>query len=373
MQKIKVLSVDDSALMQRLLKTVLATDEEIDHVGQAYDSSEAKRLIKDLSPDILTLDVEMPGMNGLEFLERLMNVRPMPVIMFSSHTAEGTEITLHALELGAVDFLQKPSQGLDKTVDYLKAELLPKIKAACKSKPRGLRDSLNELKRSGGSGTDDVKKRANAYAAAKGATDIIAIGASTGGVTAIRTVLEGLPDNLPPIVITQHMPEGYTERFAQRLSRDCAIQVSQAAQGEQLKAGHAYIAPGTHHLKVLAKGGSYYAELSDGAPVSGHRPSCDVMFDSVASAAGNKAIGVILTGMGRDGANGLLNMRNAGAPTIGQNRATCVVYGMPKAAFDGGAVESELPIEGISAAIMDLLCDNSVQGRIAQSRRASGG
>ncbi len=356
MKKIKVLTVDDSALMQRMLKSVLSQDPDIEHVGAAFDGSEGRKMIKELSPDIITLDVEMPGMTGMEFLERLMNVRPMPVIMFSSHTAEGAEITLNALELGAVDFLQKPHHGLDKTVGYLKDELLPKIKNAMNCKPRGLRETLNELKKTGEHSVDTVKNRANAYAAAKGEIDLIAISASTGGVTAIRNILEALPNNLPPIVITQHMPEGYTERFASRLSRDCSMTVVEASDNLELLNGHAYIAPGTHHMRIVKKGAGYRTELSDGPAVSGHRPSCDVMFESVAKSASGKAIGVILTGMGRDGAQGLLTMRKQGCPTIGQNRATCVVYGMPKTAFEMEAVEQELPIEGIAAALIDILC-----------------
>jgi two-component system, chemotaxis family, protein-glutamate methylesterase/glutaminase len=363
MNKIKVLTVDDSALMQRMLKSALAQDPEIEHVGAAFDGNEGRRMIKELNPDVITLDVEMPGMTGMEFLERLMNVRPMPVIMFSSHTAEGAEITLNALELGAVDFLQKPHQGLDKIAGYLQGELLPKIRNAMNCKPRGLRDTLIDLKKSGDQGVEAMKNRANAYASSKGEVDLIAISASTGGVTAIRNILEALPGNLPPIVITQHMPEGYTERFASRLSRDCPMTVVEATDNLELQNGHAYIAPGTHHMRIVKKGAHYRTELSDGPAVSGHRPSCDVMFESVAKVAGGKSVGVILTGMGRDGAQGLLTMRNQGCSTIGQNRTTCVVYGMPKSAFEMGAVEQELPIEGIASALMDILCGASAGQR----------
>ena len=371
MSKIRVLTVDDSTLMQRILKAAMEGDDTIELVGQAFDSNEARKMVKQYNPDVITLDVEMPGMNGLEFLERLMNARPMPVIMFSSHTADGTEITFKALELGAVDFLQKPREGIDKTLSYLRRELLPKIKVAGNTKPRGLRDTLVSLKKEEKESNpslllDEKKKR---FAGAKSSHDLIAIGASTGGVSAIREVLEGLPGNLPPIVITQHMPEGYTERFASRLSRDCAMTIVEATDGEILKSGHAYIAPGTHHMKVVKRLGSshYSVELDNGPAVSGHRPSVDVMFNSIAqSAARGKVISIMLTGMGRDGADNMLKLRNNGHMTFGQNRETCVVYGMPKAAFEIGAVQHELPLDGIANAIIDELCNPMASASMKQ-------
>ena len=372
MSKIRVLTVDDSTLMQRILKAALDAADDIELVGQAFDSNEARKMVKQYNPDVITLDVEMPGMNGLEFLERLMNARPMPVIMFSSHTADGTEITFKALELGAVDFLQKPRDGLDKALSYLKTELLPKIKVAGKTKPRGLQDTLVTLKKETSSNSllDEKKQR---YAEAKSAHDLIAIGASTGGVSAIREVLEGLPGNLPPIVITQHMPEGYTERFASRLSRDCAMTIVEAKDGDTLEFGHAYIAPGTHHMQIVKRLGAsqYTIELDKGPAVSGHRPSVDVMFSSIAaSASHSKVVSAMLTGMGRDGAEGMLKLRGKGHMTFGQNRETCVVYGMPKAAFEIGAVQHELPLDGIANAIMDELynpmASASVKRRSAQ-------
>ncbi len=351
--KIRVLTVDDSGLMQKLLKSALSQCPQIEIIGQAMDSAEARNMIKQLNPDIITLDVEMPGMNGLEFLERLMNARPMPVIMFSSHTAEGTEITLKALELGAVDFLQKPRVGLDKSLDFLVAELTPKILSFGKAKPRTLRDVMINMQKSGNNVQDKQQKISNAQLK----YDIIAIGSSTGGVTAIREVLESLPNNLPPIVITQHMPEGYTARFAERLNRDCAMTVVQASNHQELENGHVYIAPGTHHMKIVKRNGKYTTELSDGATVSGHRPSVDVMFQSLAKASGNnRSIAIMLTGMGRDGAQGMLELKELGCPTIGQNKETCVVYGMPRAAYELGAVDVELPLDKISSGLLDILC-----------------
>ncbi len=367
--KIRVLTVDDSSLMQKLLKSALSQSDNIELVGQAMDSAEARNMIKSQNPDIITLDVEMPGMNGLEFLERLMNARPMPVIMFSSHTAEGTEITLKALELGAVDFLQKPRVGLDKSLDFLVAELLPKILSFGKAKPRTLRDALVTMNKS----SEKTEENKNKVASAQVKYDFIAIGASTGGVTAIREVLEGLPGNLPPIVITQHMPEGYTARFADRLNRDCSMTVVQASNAQELKSGHCYIAPGTHHMKIASRGGKFFTELSDGAPVSGHRPSVDVMFSSLAKAMNNgRAVAVMLTGMGRDGAEGMLQLRNLGCPTIGQNKETCVVYGMPRAAFEAGAIDIEVPLDGIASAVLDVLCGASVKslGKNTTKRKA---
>jgi two-component system chemotaxis response regulator CheB len=339
--------------MQKLLKSVLLECPEIELVGQAMDSAEARNMIKQYNPDIITLDVEMPGMNGLEFLERLMNARPMPVIMFSSHTAEGAEITLKALELGAVDFLQKPRVGLDKSLEYLAECLIPKILSFGKSKPRTLRDTMISLQKSG----NNIQDKQQKISTANVKYDLVAIGSSTGGVTAIRELLEGLPNNLPPIVITQHMPEAYTARFAERLNRDCAMTVVQAQNNQELENGHVYIAPGTHHLKIVKRNNKYMTELSDGATVSGHRPSVDVMFQSIAKAScNNRTIAIMLTGMGRDGANGMLELKQLGCPTIGQNKETCVVYGMPRIAYEMGAIDNELPLDKISAALLDILC-----------------
>jgi len=362
--KIKVLTVDDSGLMQRLLNTAISASSDLEIVGQAMDCAEARNMIKKYNPDIITLDVEMPGMNGLEFLDRLMNVRPMPVIMFSSHTAEGTEITLKALEIGAVDFLQKPRAGLDKSLEYLTEELVPKLKSFGRSKPRTLRDTMVKLQKSQSSGqnlsTETVLDKKSAY-------DIIAIGASTGGVTAIREVLEMLPNNLPPIVITQHMPVGYVERFADRLNRDCKMTVQQVGNHQKLEHGNVYIAPATHHFKIVKHSNHLTSELHDGPTVSGHRPSVDVMFSSLAKTLGKgKALAVMLTGMGRDGADGMLELKNLGCPTIGQNKETCVVYGMPRMAFEAGAVDKELPIDKIAPEIMDVLYNqNNAQNRKA--------
>lgn len=367
--KIKVLTVDDSGLMQKLLHTALSRCPDIEIVGQAMDSVEARNMIKKHNPDIITLDVEMPGMNGLEFLDRLMNVRPMPVIMFSSHTAEGTEITLKALEIGAVDFLQKPRAGIDKSLDYLTQELIPKLLAFGNSKPRTLRDTMVKLQKSSDALQDAQQDNPADTTNAASHYDIIAIGASTGGVTAIREVLERLPNNLPPIVITQHMPIGYIERFSERLNRDCTMNVQQVQDNQTLQAGNVYIAPATHHFKIVKFGSHYKAALCDGATVSGHRPSVDVMFSSLAKALGkNKATAIMLTGMGRDGAQGMLELKQLECPTIGQNKETCVVYGMPRAACEIGAVDVELPIDKVSSELMNILCGKNTNN--TQKRKA---
>lgn len=359
--KIRVVTVDDSGLMQKLLKAALSDCPQIEIVGQAMDAAEARNMIKQYNPDIITLDVEMPGMNGLEFLERLMNARPMPVIMFSSHTSEGTEITIKALELGAVDFLQKPRVGLDKSIEYLSNELIPKILSFGKSKPRTMRDTMISMQQSESAGHNlsDKQRRISNSAVH---FDLIAIGASTGGVNAIRELLGTLPNNLPPIVITQHMPEGFTSRFAERLNRDCAMRVVEASNHQTLEDGCVYIAPGTHHLKIMKRGTKYVTELSDGATVSGHRPSVDVMFQSIAKTIdGGHCVAIMLTGMGRDGANGMLELKQLGCPTIGQCKDSCVVYGMPKVAKEIGAVNIELPLDKISHELLNILCDTNAQ------------
>jgi two-component system, chemotaxis family, protein-glutamate methylesterase/glutaminase len=379
MKKIRVLTIDDSILMSRMLHAAFEKEPDMELVGQAADGIEGLKMIEVLKPDVITLDVEMPGLNGLEFLERMMMTQPIPTVMLSSHTAEGTEVTLKALELGAFDFLQKPRCGLDKVIDFLEAELFPRIRFASNSKPQILRTTLSHLRQhaperpasgnrssSGSSqGMNRLRQSSPAESGFKSmkttATsahkiELIAIGSSTGGVSAIKEVIEDFPEGMPPVIITQHMPEGYTSRFADRLNRHCAMTVKEAQNGDILQTGMVYIAPGHSHLKIVpcAKGG-FMCELWNGPLVSGHRPSVDVMFESVSQTYGDKALGVILTGMGKDGAQGLLKMRQKGSVTFGQNKETCVVYGMPKAAFEQGAVAHELPLEDIGNAVMNAL------------------
>ncbi len=335
---IKVLVVDDSLTMRGLISAALRRDPEIEVVGTAADPIEARAAIKALNPDVLTLDVEMPNMNGLEFLEKIMRLRPMPVVMVSTLTAAGADVTLAALEIGAVDAVEKPAVA---TSDAFQ-ELIGKVKAAARSRvrPRG---------------------EAPATAAAPDAyradpRHILAIGASTGGVEALLTILSGFPADCPATVITQHMPASFTASFAARLDRVCAPAVAEAVDGAPLAPGRIYLAPGgLAHLEVTP-GANPHCRLTASEPVNGHRPSVDVLFDSVAR-LGRPATGVILTGMGKDGARGLLAMRQAGAHTLGQDEATSVVYGMPRAAFELGAVERQAPLHRLSSAILDLCAD----------------
>jgi two-component system chemotaxis response regulator CheB len=323
--KIRVLVVDDSALMRKLLTSVLSEDPEIEVVGAAPDPIVARDQIKALNPDVVTLDIEMPRMNGIEFLRKIMELRPTPVVMISTLTQAGAEITLEALEIGAVDFVAKPLDA--GAVLQLGSELIPKVKAAARSRM---------YRRVAPQQRPPVRK-VNHTPSDK----IIAIGASTGGVEALKAVLMLLPADVPPVVITQHMPERFTAAFARRLDSECRMRVHEAVQDQLVERGHVYIAPGGHHLEVVRRGSSLHCSLNDGALVSGHRPSVDVLFNSVAKVAAPQAVGVILTGMGRDGAQGLLAMRKAGCLTFGQDEATALIYGMPRVAFEIGAVQSQ--------------------------------
>jgi two-component system chemotaxis response regulator CheB len=335
MSKIRVLVVDDSAFVRQLLSEMLASDPSIEVVGAAPNPFVARDMIKTLNPDVLTLDIEMPRMDGLAFLEKIMALRPMPVVMISSLTQKGAEIALRALEMGAIDFVAKPVVGLVDGLPALRGEIIAKVKAAAVAKVRTL----------SGTKVQPIRKPGASYNTSE---KIIAVGASTGGVEALQELLMAFPSDAPAIVVTQHMPAMFTASFANRLNQCCAVTVSQAQNGQRVLPGHVYIAPGAFHLELARNGANYVCRVHDEAPVSGHRPSVDVLFRSVAHAAGPNAVGVILTGMGKDGAVGLLEMRTAGASTVGQDEASCVVYGMPKAAREGGAVEMELPLNKIA-------------------------
>ncbi|MBL8669597.1 MAG: chemotaxis response regulator protein-glutamate methylesterase [Alphaproteobacteria bacterium] len=336
----RVVVVDDSALIRQLLAELIGAEPDMEVVGVASDPIVARHMIKTFSPDVITLDIEMPRMDGLDFLERLMRLRPMPVVMVSSLTESGAEATLRALELGAVDFVAKPKLDLRVGMEGLRDELVRKVRAASRAKVRAPSD-----------------RSAPAIAPSLGyrsTETIVAIGASTGGVEALRDVICALPADAPATLVVQHMPEKFTATFAARLDGMAAVHVSEASDGARVLPGHVYIAPGSYHLSLARSGANYVCEVRDGAPVSGHRPSVDVLFNSVARVAGQRSIGVILTGMGRDGADGLLAMRNAGAATLGEDASSCVVYGMPKAASQAGAVERELPLSKMGAEILRL-------------------
>jgi two-component system chemotaxis response regulator CheB len=331
---VRVLIVDDSATMRSLIANVLQRDPEIEVVGEAGDPLEAREAIKRLNPDVITLDVEMPNMNGIDFLEKIMRLRPMPVIMVSTITVRGAEATMEALELGAVDCVAKPSTG--GLEDF--QDLAFKVKAAAKAKVKPLRPASAAPKPAPVEHTPDDR--------------VIGIGSSTGGVEALVTILSRFPANCPPTVITQHMPATFTKNFAARLDRMCAPHVGEAYEGALLENGRVYIAPGGEHHLEVSGAGQLRCRLTAGPSVNGHRPSVDVLFRSMAKAVGPRGVGAILTGMGRDGAEGLLAMRRTGAHTFGQDEASCVVYGMPKAAFEIGAVERQAPLDRLAAELL---------------------
>ncbi len=332
----RVLVVDDSPTMRGLITAVLNSDPEVNVIGQAGDAHEARAAIKQLNPDVVTLDIEMPNMNGLEFLEKIMRLRPMPVIMVSTMTHHGANATLAALEIGAFDCVSKPVPGDSRPF----SDLAEKVKAAARSK-RG---------RSVAASQPMLAPTADYRVGRK----IVAIGSSTGGVEALIAVLQKFPKNCPPTVITQHMPPTFTKSFAERLNRICAPVVHEATDGARLEIGKIYLAPGGERHLQVSNASAPCCRLVERDPVNGHRPSVDVLFDSVADLAGRNAVGVILTGMGRDGASGLLKMRGAGARTIGQNEKTCVVYGMPRVAHEIGAVEQQMPLGSIGEEILKL-------------------
>ncbi len=346
-KKIKVLCVDDSALIRSVMTEIINSQPDMTVVGTAADPLVARDLIKATNPDVLTLDVEMPRMDGLEFLEKLMRLRPMPVVMVSSLTERGSEIALRALELGAIDFVTKPRLGVrDGLLNYteliagkIRAAACARVAAARPSAPRPADAPQESLLRSPLLSTEKL----------------IIIGASTGGTEAIREVLQPLPPDSPAVLIAQHMPGGFTKSFAQRLDSLSRIHVKEAEHGERVLPGYAYIAPGGFHMSLARSGANYVAHLDQEPPVNRHRPSIDVLFDSAAKHAGKNAIGMILTGMGKDGAEGLLRMRKAGAHTLAQDEASCVVFGMPREAIAIGAADEVAPLGEMCRRVLNHL------------------
>jgi len=327
MKKIKVLIVDDSALIRSVMSEIISSQADMEVVGVAPDPLVARELIKQTNPDVLTLDVEMPKMDGLDFLEKLMRLRPMPVVMVSSLTERGSEITMRALELGAVDFVTKPKISIQSGMREYTELIADKIRAAAKAriKPRVLGPA--------GAPAPALPALRNPLTSSE---KLIIIGASTGGTEAIREFLMQMPSDCPGILIAQHMPEGFTTSFARRLDTLCKISVREAAGDERVLPGHAYIAPGHSHLLLGRSGANYVTKIEQSEPVNRHRPSVDVLFRSAAAAAGKNAVGVILTGMGKDGAAGMVEMKTAGAYNFAQDEATCVVFGMPREAIAMG-------------------------------------
>jgi len=347
-RKIRVLIVDDSALIRQMLTEMLQQDPQIEVVGTAQDPFMAREKIKQLKPDVLTLDVEMPKMDGVTFLRNLMKLRAMPVVMVSTLTQKGSDITLDALELGAVDFVSKPTVDIAHSLGDYAEEIITKVKAASIAHVRELRPVAERH-------SADAILPARSSKHFRTTDKLIALGASTGGTEAIREVLEVMPADSPAIVISQHIPEAFSKPFSERMDRCSPMTVSQAEDGEQILPGHVYIAPGDQHLLVIRDGARFRCKLSDGPPVNRHRPSVDVMFRSVAQNIGPNAVSVLLTGMGKDGAQGMLEMREAGASTLVQDEASSVVWGMPGEAVALGAADEQVALPSMAACIQKAL------------------
>lgn len=344
-RKIKVLIVDDSALTRLLYTELLNSDSAIEVIGEAGDPYEAREKIKELNPDVLTLDIKMPKMDGISFLEKIMELRPMPVVMVSALTQKGASETIRCLELGAVDYVSKPlvKQNEEGLLE-LRSKLISKVKVA----------SVAHV-RNPGSGKPPLLK---APPISLNTEKVVAIGASTGGVEALGRILCRLPKNFPPILIVQHMPKFFTASFAKRLNSFCSIKVHEAEDGMRIHSGNAYIAPGGQHLQIARDRQGYICRVKDGERVNGHVPSVDILFDSIANVVGSKAVGALLTGMGKDGAQGMLKLKKHGGKTIAQDEESCVVYGMPKAAMALKAVDVEAPLDYIAEEILIQISHN---------------
>jgi two-component system, chemotaxis family, protein-glutamate methylesterase/glutaminase len=376
MPKIRVVVVDDSALVRSLLTEIINRQPDMECVGSASDPLVAREVIRNVDPDVITLDVEMPRMDGLDFLAKLMRLRPMPVVMVSTLTERGAEVTLKALELGAIDFVAKPKIGIADGIRQLTQDITDKIRIAARARvtrlpgaeqapppPSKVADMLAEAQAHIGGAAARPARTAGGPAApaplaalGRVSTEkLIFIGASTGGTEATREVLAALPPDSPGILITQHMPSGFTRSYAARLDSLCRIAVKEASDGERILPGHAYIAPGGLHLSVERSGANYIARVRDGEPVNRHKPSVEVLFQSAARVAGRNAIGVMLTGMGADGARAMKEMRDAGAYNVAQDEASCVVFGMPREAINAGACQEVLPVKKIAGHLMEHL------------------
>ncbi|MBZ0263397.1 chemotaxis response regulator protein-glutamate methylesterase [bacterium] len=343
--KVRVLVVDDSALVRQIISKGLQIDSEIEVVGTASDPYAARDKIVYLKPDVLTLDVEMPKMDGVEFLRKLMPQYPIPVLMVSALTQRGKQITLDALEAGAVDFVTKPGSDVARGLNEMLVELREKVKAVAKADVSHWKKRRSEKK----------KLEYKRYSLAESTDKVIAIGASTGGTEALRSILERLPRSTPGIVVVQHMPPGFTELFAKRLDSLCAMEVKEAEEGDRVLTGRILIAPGGKQMSVYRSGGLYRTHCQDGEKVNGHKPSVEVLFQSVAKYSGANSIGIMLTGMGADGADGLVEMRKAGARTLAQDEASCVVFGMPKEAWLRGGAEELVPLDLIAGKLVHII------------------
>lgn len=354
MKKIRVLVIDDSALVRNILTKGLGQDPWIEVVGSAPDVFIGRDKIIELNPDVLTLDIEMPRMDGVEFLRRLMPQYPLPVVVVSSLTQKGKQITIQALEAGAVDFVPKPSSNVAEGLSQMMMELRTKVKIASTANVSIWKHKKNQTDSSA------TTVKAMNYSLAESTDKVIAIGASTGGTEAIARVVSDFPTNMPGVVIVQHMPPGFTTMYAERLNRICRGEVKEAQAGDRVMPGRILLAPGDYHMCVVRSGGQYRIELNQNSKVNGHRPSVDILFNSVAQYAGNNSLGIILTGMGNDGARGMKAMYDSGAYNIAQDEASSVVYGMPKVAVDSGGVNKVLSLDQITPELIRILNQKDV-------------
>ena len=349
-KKIRVLIVDDSSVVRQALEEILGSDPAIEVMGVASDPFAAARKIKDEIPHVITLDVEMPRMDGITFLHKIMSQHPIPVVMCSSLTEKGCETALKALEYGAVDIVTKPRMGVKKFLEESRITICDAVKAAAGARVKRISPRRKKVERK--LTADAVIAAPSGRAMARTTERIVAVGASTGGTEALSRFLEALPQDCPGVAIVQHMPENFTRAFSERLNRACRIQVKEAADGDSILRGCALIAPGNRHTLLKRSGARYYVEVREGPLVCRHRPSVDVLFRSAARYAGANVVGVIMTGMGDDGARGMLEMKRAGAFSIAQDEASCVVFGMPNEAIKRGGVDRVLPLEAIAGAVL---------------------
>jgi len=357
MAKTRVVVVDDSALVRSLLTEIINRQPDMECVGAASDPLVAREMIRNLDPDVITLDVEMPRMDGIDFLSKLMRLRPMPVVMVSTLTERGADVTLRALELGAIDFVAKPKIGVADGMRQLAHDITDKIRIAARAQVR--RAPAPAPAAAPGAAPAPAKPMAVASVGRLSTEKIIFIGASTGGTEATKDVLMSLPPDAPAVVITQHMPPGFTTSYSRRLDGLCRIRVKEASDGERVLPGHAYIAPGGFHLSVERSGANYIARVRDGDPVNRHKPSVEVLFQSAARVVGPNAIGIMLTGMGADGAKAMREMRDAGSFNVCQDEASCVVFGMPREAIAHGAAHEVLPLGQIAQRVIEHLRSTS--------------
>jgi two-component system, chemotaxis family, protein-glutamate methylesterase/glutaminase len=357
--KTRVIVVDDSALVRGLLAEIIDRQSDMQCIGAAADPLVAREMIRNLNPDVITLDIEMPRMDGLDFLARLMRLRPMPVVMVSTLTERGADVTLKALELGAIDFVAKPKIGVADGLRQLGADITEKIRTAARARVSRLAAAPAAASGAPGATTAARTPSPMASLGRLSTEKIIFIGASTGGTEATREVLVNLPADCPAVMITQHMPPGFTKSYAARLDGLARIRVAEARDGERVLPGHAYIAPGGLHLSVERSGANYIARVADGEPVNRHKPSVEVLFDSAARVVGRNALGVMLTGMGADGARAMKTMRDAGSFNLCQDEASCVVFGMPREAIAQGAAHEVLPLNRIAPRLLEWLRANA--------------